>query len=139
MLRENLYHVRVKIEGTDGKTWSHVFDKFDGGDTTAKDTKYRPANGLKTQRSLGAASEVSDVKVTCLYDENVNAKEHWLQSQVGAATAHVHKQPLDGNGAPFGTPSVYSGTLDGITPPKTDSESDAAALFELDVSTVTVS
>ena len=137
MLRENLYSVNVTVNGTDGTTWSAIFDKMDGGDVTAKETKYRPANGTTDQVSLGGAREVSNIKVTRLYDSTIDPKVHWLLSQVGKGTMTVAKQPLDANGAPFGSALVYRGLLNAVNPPKTDSESDSPAMIELEQSSVT--
>lgn len=137
MKRESLFDVTVTVVGTDGKRWTATFDKMDGGDVTAKETKYRPANGVTDQVSLGGAPEVTNIKVTRLHDETVDSVQHWLLHQVGKARMIVKKQPIDGNGAPFGKALVYGGKLNGCNPPKTDSESDAAALFELEQSSVT--
>lgn len=135
--REDLYKASCKITGTDGKTVSFDMDKFDGGEVTSKETKYRTGNGTVDQQSLGGATEVSNITVTALMTYPMYQQLTWLMQQTGKATMYVYKQPLDVNGAAFGNPLVYKGVLTGVNPPKTDSESDAAGLLALTQSTVT--
>jgi hypothetical protein len=136
--REDLYSVQVVLVGTDGQKVSFTFDKFDGGAVKSKSLKYRPANGTQDQQSLGGPSEVEDVTVTALESWAVYQWLPWIIGQVGRATMYVNKQPLDENGSPFGKVLAYSGRLDGCTPSKTDSESDAPSLIILAQSSVTV-
>lgn len=137
MYRENLYDVTVTVTGTDGRSFSATFDKFDGGDVTAKETKYRPGNGTADQLSLGGAKEVSNITVTRLFDQTFTGWTHWLLAQAGRAKMVVSKQPIDDDGHPFGDALVYTGVLNAVKPPKTDSESDAASVIELEQSSVT--
>lgn len=135
--REDLYNVTAKIVGTDGSSASFTFDKMDGGDVTAKETKYRPGNGTEDEQALGGANTVSNITVTMLMDYAAYQKLPWLMKQNGKATMYVYKQPLDVNGSAFGKPLVYKGILQAVNPPKTDSSSDAAGLLSLTQSSVT--
>lgn len=136
-LREDLYNVTCKITGIDGTVFRFTADKFDGGDVSAKETKYRPANGTVDQLSLGGAQEVSNVSVTAIMRQNIYTALPWILTQVGKARIEVTKQPTDRNGAAFGKPLVYRGNFQGCNPPKTDSESDAPSLITFMQSSVT--
>jgi hypothetical protein len=135
--REDLYNVTVILVGTDGKKCKFTFDKMDGGDATAKETKYRPGNGTADEQALGGASSISNITVTALMTYAMYQWVPWMISQNGKAVMYVNKQPLDENGAAFGKPLAYKGRLQGVTPPKTDSMSDAPGTLALVQSTVT--
>jgi hypothetical protein len=137
MFREDLYNVTVTVVGTDGRQFKARFDKMTGGGAKSKTTKYRPANGLEDEQTLGGAVELENIKVTKLSETLVNEWEHWLLQQTGRASMTVAKQPIDNNGAPFGQALVYGGLLEACTPPPTDSNSSNAAVIELEQSSVT--
>lgn len=142
--REDLFNITVTISGTDS-TYSpngsnkckFTFDKMDGGDITSKDTKFRPGNGTEDEVSLGGSTSVGNITVTKVISEGEYSWIRWLINQVGKADMFVNKQPVDNNGAPWGKPLTYKGKLIAVNPPKTDSESDAAAMLSLIQSTVT--
>jgi hypothetical protein len=136
-IREDLYDVSVTLVGTDGQKVRFTFDKMSGGNVTATDKKYRPANGTEDELSLGGTTTVSNITVTRLYQADNDAWIHWILNQVGKATMYVAKQPLDINGAPFGTALNYRGTLIDCSPPPTDSTSENPSMFELQQSAVT--
>jgi hypothetical protein len=136
-LREDLYNVHVIIAGSDGKKIGFDFDTFEGGEVSAKETKYRPANGTVDQLSLGGAQEVSNVTCTAIMTYAMYQQVPWMLQQVGKATVYVNKQPLDQNGAAFGKPLAYHGSLQAVMPPKTSSESDAPGMLHIVQSSVT--
>lgn len=135
--REDLYSVTVIVVGADGQKIKFVFDAFDGGGATAKETKYRPGNGTIDEQTLGGANSISNVTVKTLMTYAMYQWVPWLLAQNGKATMYVNKQPLDTNGAAFGKPLAYKGLLTTVDPPKTDSMSDAAGVLSLTQSTVT--
>jgi hypothetical protein len=135
--REDLYNVTVKIIGTDGTTQSFTLDTFDGGEAQAKETKYRAGNGTEDEQTLGGANSLSNITVGGLMTYVIYQQVTWLISQNGKATMYVYKQPLDVNGSPYGKPLVYKGLLQGVNPPKANSQSDAAGIITLTQSTVT--
>ena len=136
-VREDLYEVNVTFNGTDGKKVAFVFDKMTGGGFAAKETKYRPANGVQVEQTIGGSVSASNITVSRLYQADIDAWVKWLLQQTGKATMQVAKQPLDSNGAPLGQPLLYNGILNSTTPPPTDSMSDSAAIIECECSTVT--
>jgi hypothetical protein len=135
--REDLYNVTVIIAGTDGQKIKFTFDKFSGGDAAAKETKYRPGNGTVDEETLGGSNSISNITVEAKMTYAMYQWVPWLIAQNGKADMWVNKQPLDINGTAFGKPLAYKGRLTGVTPPKTDSMSDAAGMLSLIQSTVT--
>lgn len=140
--REDLYRVKVTLVGTtNGPSGSNkcafIFDKMDGGDATAKETKYRAGNGTEDEQALGGANSISNITVTALMTEAMYEWAGWLLAQNGKATMYVDKQPLDINGSPYGKALHYLGKLQGVTLPKTDSQSDSPGLISLVQSSVT--
>jgi hypothetical protein len=58
-----------------------------------------------------------------------------MQKGAGKALVAVARQPLDADGQPFGKPLLYTGKLLTVTPGDTDSNSTAAQLWQIVVST----
>ncbi len=136
-VRQDLYDVTATFVGTDGSKVSFVFDTFKGGAATAKETKYRPANGTEDEVTLGGSVSIGNITLGRLYQSDIDGWVHWLLNQCGKANVTVSKQPLDQNGKNFGTPLNYKGVLNAVTPPDTDSDKgDAASMIEVEVSTV---
>jgi len=131
MSREDQYNVTVAI---DGKSWD-VFDKLSGGEMDSEETKYK-AGGMKPPRSLGGSIMTSNITVSRNYElgrDDVMLSA--LRARVGKGKAIVSKQSLDVDGNAFGRPLVYTGVLKQVSPPDVGSESDNAAMIELEIST----
>lgn len=125
MNREDLYLVSLTVAGIDLGVW----DTFDGGTVETQSTKYR-SGGQADAVSLGGPRDTSDVNVGKKYESDVNAVYHWLTAQVGKPDiAVVTRQPLDREFKAFGRPEVYKGTVKSVAPPKSDSNSNAAAII----------
>lgn len=135
MSRVDQYDIHVSVDGT---PIVDSFDKLTGGEKDSEETKYNPG-GMAAPVSLGGKVMVGNVTVSRLYRLN---RDHglmpFLDSKVGKGGVTIVKQPLDINGAPFGKPIVYSGTLKTLTFPEPDSESSDAALFTMEISSATV-
>lgn len=129
MSRQDQYAVSVRIDGTDTGVW----DKLSGGEIDSEETKYKPG-GMAAAVSLGGSVEVGNVTVSRLYvlDRDHTVIKTWI-NRVGKANVVVTKQSLDVDGNSFGAPLVYQGTLKTVTPPEVDSESNDAALVEIEV------
>lgn len=134
--REDLYNVTLTVNGPEGVSKSYVIDKMTGGGATATDTKYRPANGLANQLSLGGQVTVENATCSALYENTFDTDLLWLIAMSGRASIVLAKQPIDVNGAANGTALAYPGRLLDVKPPPTDSESSAAAMIEFTISTV---
>lgn len=129
-MREDTYEVSVWVEGK----FYGIWDKWAGGGTTSAELKYKPG-GMRPTRSLGGQKSVENVTLSRLYDEEVIAFEAEMTELVGAGRARASKQALTPRGAPLGSPRVINGTLQAVTPPDHDSESEDAGLIEIVIST----
>lgn len=130
MSREDQYMITVKVDGEDFGVW----DKLAGGSIDSEELKYKPG-GMQPHVSLGGSRTVENITVSKLYDLTaVHSKIKTLLNKAGKGQVTITKQPLDVNGTPFGLPLVYTGTLKQVTPPDADSESNDAALVEIEVS-----
>ena len=130
MSRVDQYDVRVVVDGRDLGTW----DKLTGGEIDSEELTFKPG-AMGDRISLGGSVNLGNVTVSKLYNlAHVHAVVHWLIDRVGKATVTITKQPLDVNGAAWGSsPLVYKGKLKRIAPPEHDSESNDAALLELEM------
>lgn len=115
-----------------------TFDKLDGFEVDSEESKFWPG-GLGQQLSLGGRRTVNNGTISRLYDL---ARDHglmgWLMGGAGKADVTVVKTSLDVDGNAFGRPLVYRGKLKAITPPGHDSESSDAAMWEMEVSSASV-
>lgn len=131
MSLESQYEVKLTLNGTDYGTW----DNMDGGAVDSEERKYRPG-GMAEQVSLGGSKTTSNITLSRLY---MLSRDHGLfltlVSLVGKGECRVTKQPLNGEGDPVGNPISYSGVLKAVTPPNHNSESDDAAMIEIEIST----
>lgn len=122
----------LNIDGVDLGVW----DKLSGGEVDSEETKYKPGN-MGQHVSLGGSVEVGNVTVSRLYTlaffQAGNDLIHWLVGRTGKGQCVVNRQPLDIDGNAYGRPLVYQGTLKTVTPPEIDSESNDAALIELEI------
>lgn len=129
--RQDQYSVSVSIDDVDYGVW----DKMDGGDVDSTEQKYNPG-AMAPEISLGGKTTVNNVKVSRIYDlDRDHGVIKTIIGRVGKGQCIVKKQPLDVDGNAFGQPLVYRGVLKTCTPPTVDSESNNAALVELEVST----
>lgn len=140
MSRQDQYRVNVSYTDAAGKTVKidESFDKVSGGAVDSEETKYKPG-GMQPQISLGGSINVDNVTVSRLYrlDRDLDVVAD-LKSRVGKGTVTVTKQQLNVDGEDVGTPIVWTGKLKRISFPDMDSESSAAGLFEIEVSTAGV-
>jgi len=129
--RKDTFRVSVFVEGM---TWTdRIWDKKSGGQVDSDETKYNPG-GMQPPVSLGGKKTVENLVVSRLYrHERDHLIVQDLLDKVGKANMSVQQQPLDINGAPFGNPIIWRGTLKRVTPPEHDSESNDAALIELEM------
>lgn len=118
-----------------------VWDKFSGGDTSAKVAKHRPG-GMGPEVLYRALPTYSNVTISRIYER---ARDHELVRRLQAINAAgesamvVSKQPLDEDGNAWGSPIVYQGRLSDVKPGTTDSTSDTPTMVEIDLTVATVS
>lgn len=129
-MREDTYEVTLSMNNKDYGIW----DKFAGGGITSAELKFRPG-GMRPAKSLGGAKSVENVTMSILYEEGVHDFLPELEDAVGSGQCVVTKQLLTTRGAPIGSPLVYTGVLQTVTPPDHDSESEDAGMLEIEIST----
>jgi hypothetical protein len=131
MSRLDQYEVSVALNGAN----LGVFDKMTGGHIDSEELKYKPG-GMAPQVPLGGSVTVGNATVERLFSLARDLPlVPMIKAAVGKGTVVITRQSLDINGSPFGKPITWSGTLKQFTFPEPDSESNAAALFQLEVST----
>jgi hypothetical protein len=129
--RQDTFRVTLTVDSRDLGVW----DKKTGGDVDSNELKYRPG-AMGPLQSLGGTTVPSNVTLQRNYDkvrdhDNIN----FLLSRVGGVRATVHQQPLDLDGNPYGSKAVHwHGTLKRVLVPDVDSEGNAAAMLEVEVS-----
>jgi hypothetical protein len=115
-----------------------IFDKFTGGDVSAAVNKHRPG-GMGPEITYLSLATYSDVTITKVYEtQKDHARIASLHTAVGNQLATVTLQPLDDQGAPWGTPRTYQGRITAVKDGGTDSNSNAARMFEVDLAVETV-
>jgi hypothetical protein len=131
--RKDTFKVSVFVEGM---TWTdRVWDKKTGGGVDSEETKYYPG-GMVPPVSLGGRKSVENVVVSRLYRHE---RDHLivddLLKKVGKADMSVQQLPMDINGNVLDgmKPIIWRGTLKRVTVPEVDSESNDAALIELEM------
>jgi hypothetical protein len=112
-----------------------VFDKLTGGEADSEETKYRPG-AMAAQLSLGGSTSVSNITVSRAFDpERDGPLLPFLLASRGLKQAVASLQPLDQDRKPYGRPIVRQGKLKTVKSPEHDSEGNAAAMLELEIST----
>jgi len=131
---EQQWLATLNVGGTD----YGIFDKFSGGDVTATANKHRPG-GMGPEITYLSLPSYSDITLTKVYEtQKDHARISDLHNAVGRQLATVTLQPLDDSGAPWGTPRTYQGRIIAVKDGGTDSTSNAARMFEVDISVETV-
>jgi len=127
--RQDTFRVTVFIAGINFGVW----DKKTGGQVDSEENSYKPG-GMVPPVSLGGSKNVDNIVVSRLYrQERDHTAVQRLFGWCGKATMSVHQQPLDMDAQPFGNPIVWRGTLKRVMPPDVDSESNDAAMLELEM------
>lgn len=134
MSRLDQYDISVSLDYNGDHTDLGTFDKMGGGAIDSEETKYKPG-GMQPAITLGGSVNVDNVTVDRLFklDRDLPLLPA-LKAAVGKGQVTISRQSLDVDGHKFGKPSVWQGKLKKLTFPEPDSESSAAALFQLEIS-----
>lgn len=127
--RSDTWAISVSINGIN---WG-IFDKKSGGQVDSDTSTYKPG-AMAPPIVLGASKTTENVTLERNYRlgrDHDNIQK--LYDAVGSGRVVVSQQPLDADGNVYGNPIVYRGILKRVKAPDTDSESDAAAMLELEV------
>jgi len=114
------------------------FDTRSGGDALAKETKHRPS-GMGPEKTYVTLPSYSTATLGRVYErERDHELVRTLIGRAGRARASYSEQPLDGDGNSWGQPLISSGRFLGIKIGKTDSNSDAPRMLEVDIAIETI-
>jgi len=123
------YQVDLEVNGVPYGIW----DRMAGGGVDSSERTYKPG-GRKAPIALGGTASTSNIVVGKLYTSVEHSALKTLMALAGKAPCKVVKQFITADGARIGDPLTYSGKLKAVTPPDHDSESDDAAMIELEIS-----
>lgn len=128
--RQDTFRVTLTVDGSNRGVW----DKKSGGDVDSNELKYSPG-GMAQQVSMGGMVTPANITLQRDYDR---VRDHdtitFLLSRVGKSPATVHQQPLDFDGNPYGKTVHWKGILKRVLIPDVDSEGNAAAMLEVEIS-----
>lgn len=135
--REDTASLRLSIKhpGDNNYTDYGIWDKRSGGELDSEETTYYPGN-MADRISLGGRVVPGNNTLQRLFnidrDRPILDK---LYSMVGRARCNISEQPLDRDGNAYGDPITWTGILKKVATPNRDSESNNAALIEIEIST----
>lgn len=128
--RQDTWVIRVTIGGVNWGVW----DKKTGGEIDSDELKYNPG-AMADPLSLGGKALPGNVVLQRLYDrKDDHDRVNQLYNGAGKTTATVAVRPMDPDGNEYGKSTIYTGKLKRVAPPDVDSEGNAAALLEIEVS-----
>jgi hypothetical protein len=128
--------LRIQVPGNSSYTDYGIWDKRSGGELDSEETTYYPG-AMADRISLGGRVVPGNNTLQRLFKGDRDQKQlATLYHCVGKAKVTVTEQPLDIDGNAYGHPIVWSGILKKVASPNRDSESNNAALIEIEISTV---
>jgi hypothetical protein len=129
--RQDTWNVTVHI--LDTNTWIGLWEKKTGGDSDSNELTYMPG-GMAPRISLGGQQIPTNITLQREYDGNQdNGYITTLLKGVGRMKIAVVQRALDFNGQPYGKRITWQGILKRVKMPDVDSEGNAAALLEIEV------
>lgn len=128
--------LRIKVPGNNNYSDFGIWDKRSGGELDSEETTYYPG-AMSDRISLGGRVVPGNNTLQRLFAGDRDQRQlATLYKCVGRASVTVTEQPLDRDGNAYGNPIVWNGILKKVASPNRDSESNNAALIEIEVSTV---
>jgi|ERR1035438_4936466 hypothetical protein len=136
LMRSDTWLNTVTVNGAlfplaDGGVW----DTFKGGDVDSSADVYH-AGGMAPQEVVGGQPTISTVTL----DKALDLQADWASVQqlmvggpgtVGNASITIHRQPLDINKNPSGTPLIYNGIVKSCAPGDTDSNKSDIQMWSI--------
>lgn len=123
-MRKDMFRVSLTVDGVDWGVWaSKTGGKIDSEAISYKD------GGMTPGESLGGPRNVEVITLERRYKhQRDHDRIQKLFNATGKGKCVVKQQPLDENGAAYGRPIVWTGTLKSTSTPDVDanSTSDAA-------------
>jgi len=128
--RQDTFKVTLMVDGLGYGIW----DKKTGGELDSDELKYHPG-GMAPVISLGGKKLPGNITLQREYDgDNDGSNVAVLFPKVGSARATVKQNTLDFDGNSYGKQIVWKGILKKVSVPDVDSEGNAAALMEIEIS-----
>jgi len=111
------------------------FDSFSGGKGTTSTVRYREG-GEAEKKPIGGTKDREPITLSRRYKSE---RDHPIFKELdrlrGTNGWSLLRHPLDGDGNVIGEPVPYSGVLEAVTPPDSDSNSDGeVAMLTLEFS-----
>lgn len=133
-MREDQFRITATLDGSD----IGLFATCDGGETDSSDTKYPPGGG-EPEESLGGRQTYTNLVLGRNYKrERDHVASKRIRPRVGKGVMVVTKQPLDDDNNPWGEATTYTGKLKRYGEPPAKSDSEDAAILELEMSVTDV-
>ena len=134
MTRADTWFVTVTLNGQAlGEGINAAWDVKEGGDVDSAELTYKPG-GMADPISLGGSRNVNNVTLRRGYRlARDHAHSQRLINQAGRGKIVITQQPLDRDGVAYGVPITYKGILKRVKFPDHDSNSNDAALVEIEV------
>lgn len=132
LMRSDTWLVTATINGVLFPSPNGVWDAFKGGDIDSTADTYR-AGAMADQEVVGGQATIAPVSL----DKALDLQNDWALLQqlmaagVGNAPITIHRQPLDINKNPFGSPLVYTGIVKSLAPGDTDSTKSDTQIWTL--------
>lgn len=127
--RQDTWAIRVYLNGQDFGIW----DKKTGGEVDSESNLYYPGNMLDPV-DLGGRVTTGNVTLQRLYDrDDDHPKINTLINQAGRGGIKIGIRPKDIDGNGYGAVVTYLGRLKRVSMPDIDSESQTAALVEIEI------
>jgi len=127
--RQDTWVIRVHLNGVSFGVW----DKKTGGELDSDDIKYYPG-GMVPPIMLGGKKTTGNVTLQRNYDRiDDHGKINTLLAAVSSGKVTISQRPMDVDGHEIGSSIIYTGKLKRVNVPDTDSESQTASLYEIEV------
>lgn len=127
--RQDTFVIRLTINGESFGIW----DKKTGGELDSDTTTYYPG-AMRAQQDLGGRKTAGNITLQRLYDRfDDHDRINTLLAGAGRAKCTVSIRPMDEDENEYGKTIVWNGRLKRVLPPDVDSESSAAALYEVEI------
>jgi hypothetical protein len=129
--RQDTWQIRMHL--SDPQVWLGVWDKKTGGEIDSDETKYNPG-AMRDPISLGGKKTVGNITLQRIYDR-VDDHDNIMRliNGVGKRKCRVSVHPMTFFGHNWGKALLYDGVLKRVSLPDVDSESNSAALIEVEI------
>jgi hypothetical protein len=127
--RQDTFQINLTLNGQGMGIW----DKKTGGELDSNELTYMPG-GMAPRLSLGGQKLPGNLTLQRAYDRIMDHdKINTFLNAVGKGTVKVTQRPLDFDGHPYGKSVIWHGILKRVNVPDVDSEGNAVAMMEIEI------